>query len=176
MGDQGYNLNGQELNNDEKKLQVAAAVGVTWSMHDATVKVGRLVAGKSIAVTSVNAGNFNTRSTGAAFSTGFNSNSANTISAAVGFSVNDNTATIEATGDLIAGKKDKAVGDVTVDATLTQNLSGKYAGLQAVQSVSGAISGMNTEKSIAGALSTVYSHAKTSAILTGVNRIEGNAV
>ena len=166
-GDQ--QIEAQENPNEKKKLQVAATVGVTVAIHSAAVTVGGAIdAGGEIELAARNAGNFNTRSTAAAMTT--EEGPGKTIAAAVGISVNDNSATVEAKGDL------KAKGDLTVAADLTQNMDGAYPGLLAVQALSGSVSGKGAEYSIAGAVGALVSHATSAATVENAGRIEGKAV
>ncbi|MBR6219246.1 MAG: hypothetical protein IKQ80_01635 [Clostridia bacterium] len=159
----GQSLGGDKEEKDENpKLQVAATVGVTVALHNAAVEVdgARLKAGEGISLTARNAGNFNTRSTAASMGLE-DSNGGKSIAAAVGVSVNNNKATVNVYSNI------DAVGDVTIDANLTQNLTDTYKGRLAVQSISGAVSGDKTDKSISGAISALVSHATTRASIVG---------
>ncbi|MBR6889830.1 MAG: hypothetical protein IKN05_02460, partial [Clostridia bacterium] len=165
----GQQVQAQENPNEKKKLQVAAAVGVTVGLHNAAVTVGGAInAGGAVELTAVNAGNFNTRSTAAAMTT--EEGPGKTIAAAVGVSVNDNRTTVNVRGNITAG------GDVTVASSLTQNMTDEYPGKLAVQALSGSVSGKGADYSIAGAVGALISGATSSAIIDGADQIRGQAV
>ena len=171
-----------------KKQQLAATIGVTVALHNAAVKVGGTVkAGGDISITSQNAGNFNTRSSSFSMTLA-DMNKGSSIAAAFGISVNNNKSTIDIGAQAEPAKDDKPAvpekvanlistnGDVTVDADLTQNMTGSYRGWLAVQSLSGAVSGTGADKTFAGAFSVVVSHATTRAALNNAMTIEGDNV
>ena len=167
----------------KKKLQAAAAIGFTVTNHSAKVKVGGSInAGKDIELSTMNAGNFNTRSTAASI-TLEDMGKGKSISAAIGVSIDKNKSTIDVGGKPFDDEKDRTAnlvstgGNVTVDAETTQNLTGVFRGYLAVQSISGAVSGKNASGSIAGSVSLIFSSAETAArIRTAKTSIEGDEV
>ena len=142
----------------EKNWQVAAAVGVTVADHEVRTNTGAINAGKGIAVSAENSGNFNTTGTGAAMSM---AKRANSIAAGVAVSINDNQAKVKASGDLTAGE------DLSVTSKVTQNLDGDFAGKLAVQSLSGSVAGNNSSISLGGAISVLVSTAESTVEITG---------
>ena len=153
-------INPLQDENKTKKLQVAATVGVTVALHNAAVTVnGDIDAKGDVTLNAVNAGNFRTRSTAAAMTT--EKAKGKTIAAAVGVSVNNNEATVDANGNIKAG------GDVEIASGLTQNMDEPYIGLLAVQAIGGSVSGKGADYSIAGAAGIVVSHATSSARFNG---------
>ena len=166
-GDQHVD-NFENPNGEKKSLQVAAAVGVTVGLHKATTTVnGSIKAAQDVLMSATTAGNFNTRSTGAAMTLA--KGEGKTIAAAVGVSVNKNEANATVNGDLTASG-----GDVTVSADLKQNLTDLYRGKLAVQSIAGAVSGKGSDISVAGAVSILVSSAESQAVVDG--NLSGNAV
>ena len=173
----------EKINQKNQKMQAAAAIGFTLTKHYARVKVGGSVsAAKDIDITSVNASNFNTRSTAAAI-TMEDMGKGKSISAAIGVSVNKNKATIDVgeepdkDGNFRKADLISASGDVTVDAEMTQNLTDVFRGYLAVQSISGAVSGKNASGSIAGSVSLVISSAETAArIRSRETKLEGDGI
>ena len=164
----GQEVDGFQNPNKKSSLRVAAALGVTVALHSATTSVNQAInAAREILVSATNAGNFNTRSTGAAMSLA--KEKGKSIAAAVGISVNRNQAHATVNGNLAA-----ADGDVTVSADLKQNLTDTYRGRLAVQSIAGAVSGKGSDTSVAGALSLLFSYGETDAIVDG--DLKGNAV
>ena len=164
----GQGVDGFQNPNKKSSLRVAAALGVTVALHSATTSVNQAInAAREILVSATNAGNFNTRSTGAAMSLA--KEKGKSIAAAVGISVNRNQAHATVNGNLAA-----ADGDVTVSADLKQNLTDTYRGRLAVQSIAGAVSGKGSDTSVAGALSLLFSYGETDAIVDG--DLKGNAV
>ena len=140
--------------------QVAAAVGVTVTAHNASVNVGSITAAKDIIVTAENTANFNTQGTGAAMSL---AEHANSIAAGIAVSVSENAAAVEVSGELVSNEK----GDVNAASKLTQNLDGDFAGKLAAQALSGSVAGKDSKLSIAGAVSVVVSKAKSTVNLAG---------
>ena len=160
-------LTGSSKPAETRKLQVAAAAGVTVSDHRAAVTVGGSVAaGLGVQLNAQNSINYNTRSTGAAMTLA----GGNSIAAAVGVSVNRSQATVDATGNLEAGD------NVDVTATLTQNMDDPYTGKLGVQSLSGAITGKDSTLVIAGAVSVLATEAVTRAKVEGAEKITGDRV
>ena len=157
-------------NEDESsKWQVAAAVGVTVADHTADTVVGKIVAGKDIHATAENTGNFNTMGTGASMSL---AKHANSIAAGVAVSINDNKATVKASGDLISKNR----GDIDITSKLTQNLDGDFAGKLAAQAISGSVAGEESTVSIAGAVSVVVSDAESSVEVAGGTASSGREI
>ncbi len=140
--------------------QVAAAVGVTVTDHNASTRVGTITAGRDIRVTAENTANFNTQGTGAAMSL---AEHANSIAAGVAVSVSENTAAVDVSGELVSNDK----GDVSATSKLTQNLDGDFAGKLSAQALSGSVAGKDSRLSIAGAVSAVVSRAKSTVNLAG---------
>ena len=159
-------------NQKDKKLQIAAAVGVTVALHSAAVTVeGAVHAGSDVTFSAVNAGNFSTRSTAASITA--EHAKGNIISAAVGISVNSNKATVDVKSDVTTNEYSK----VDIASRLTMNMEEGFISRLPVQSLSGAVSGKGTSKSIAGAAAVTVSHAVSKAEVTGINaKLEGGAV
>ncbi|MBR3018685.1 MAG: hypothetical protein IKH57_16665 [Clostridia bacterium] len=151
---QDVGANRKEDENDNKKWQVAAAVGVTVSDHEAVVTVSKITAQKKIQVSAVNNGNFNTLGTAAAMSM---ADHANSIAAGVAVSVNANKAKALVNQNLMSKGQD----EITVTSRLTQNLDGDFAGKLAVQSLSGSVAGKDSDVSIAGAVSVLVSNGES---------------
>ena len=150
------------------KVQVAAAVGVTATSHEAAVQVGKITAGKVISATAENTGNFNTLGTGAAMSL---AQKANSIALGVAVSVNENKVKVSANGDLVSTD----AGDVTLQSILTQNMDGDFLGKLAAQSIAGSVAGKNSTVSLGGAVSVVVSDAE-SAVTANSKTITGGDV
>ena len=164
-----------QANDQEKKdskLQVAAAVGVTVALHNAAVTAdGSVTAGEDVAITATNSGNFNTRSTAAAMSVKA-AEGRNTIAAAVGVSVNSNKATVDVKGDV----KSTRLQDVKVASSLTMNLEEGYSTRLPVQALAGSVSGKGTSNSIGGAVAVVVSHGVSKADVSAAKKITGGKV
>ena len=156
----GKDLTGKIIGQGKSKIQAAATAAVTVSSHKARTNVyGSVTSGEGdISLTSMNAGNFRTRSTAAAMSMAAAFGGGKDIALAFGVSVNNNQAVVDVQGNLVAEN-----GDVTVAADLKQNQTDEYKGYLAVQSVSGAFSGKGYDLAISGALSALVSHAVTKA-------------
>ena len=156
----------------DSKLQVAAAVGVTVALHTAAVTVdGAVTAGEDVTISAGNSGNFNTRSTAAAMSVEA-AEDRNTIAAAVGVSVNSDKATVEVRNDV----KSTQLQNVTIGSSLTMNMEDGYSTRLPVQSLAGSVSGKGTSKSIGGAAAVVVSHGVSKAEVSGAKKISGGRV
>ncbi|MEN6634431.1 MAG: hypothetical protein ABFC56_01110, partial [Clostridiaceae bacterium] len=160
-------LTGPNNQTQQSKIQVAAAVAVNLTHHEANVAIsGKLTAG-TIGILADNDGNFRTLGTGAAMSLASKSNS---IAVGAAVSVNDNKASVTIAGELTARE-----GNLTAEAQLTQNMDGKYKGLLGAQALAGSVTGSSSDMSIAGALAIIVSKATTSvvvadgAVLTALN-------
>ena len=160
-------LTGSAKPAETRKLQVAAAVGVTVSDHRASVTVeGPMSAGQGVTLNALNTINYNTRSTGAAMTLA----TGNSIAAAVGVSVNKGQATVDISGNV------EANGNVDITATLTQNMDDPYTGKLGVQSLSGAVAGKDSTLAIAGAVSVLSTEAVTRAVVDSAEKITGERV
>ena len=177
--DHGVNAPTEGTGQGKKRLQAAAAIGFTLAKHNTKVKVtGSVNAAQDIDISTMNAGNFNTRATSASITLA-DMGKGKSISAAIGVSISKNKSTIDI-GDEEKNKKANLVsanGNVTVDAELTQNQTGVFRGYLAVQSISGAVSGKNASGSVAGAVSSVFSWAETAArVNSKETKLEGDEV
>ena len=153
----------------KKKIQVAAAVGVTVASHEAGVKTGKITAGNGITAAATNNGNFNTMGTGAAMSL---AEKANSIAFGVAVSVNANKANVKASGDL-ASTNNK---DISLTSTLTQNMDGEFRGKLAAQALAGSVAGKNSSISMGGAVSVVVANAESKVDIAGGKSISGGNV
>ena len=144
----------------ENKIQVAAAVGVNVTDHNALACIiGNLSAAGFDALVGNN-GNFSTVATGAAVTTegGYSVNGkekTSTIGAGVAVSVNNNTARANLGGSLTA-----TTGGITADTDLTQNMDGVYRGKYGTLAVAGAASGGGTAV-VAGALAIMVAQGES---------------
>ena len=177
--DHGVDAPTEGTGQEKKKLQAAAAIGFTLAKHNTKVKVtGSVNAAQDIDISTMNAGNFNTRATSASITLG-DMGKGKSISAAIGVSISKNKSIIDI-GDEEKNKKANLIsanGNVTVDAELTQNQTGVFRGYLAVQSISGAVSGKNASGSVAGSVSSVFSWAETAARVNAKETIlEGDEV
>ncbi len=170
----GVDVDATKDGEENRKFQVAAAVGVSVTDHEAHTTVsGSIIAGKGVSATAENTGNFNTLGTGAAMSL---AERANSIAAGVAVSVNQNKALVDVDGDVVAGE-----GDVELTSKLTQNMDGEYPNKLAAQSLAGSVAGKKSDVSIAAAISTVVSQAESKVNVTGgttgaERRIEGQNI
>ncbi len=156
----GVDVNATKDEEDNKKFQVAAAVGVSVTDHEAHTTVsGSIIAGRGVSATAENTGNFNTLGTGAAMSL---AERANSIAAGVAVSVNQNKALVDVDGDVVATD-----GNVELTSKLTQNMDGEYPNKLAAQSLAGSVAGNKSDVSIAAAISTVVSQAESKVNVTG---------
>ncbi len=135
------------------KIRIAAAVALNITEHIAQATVRGDIASADVQVLAENKGNFNTLATGAAISL----DSGNSIGLGVAISLNENQSNASAGGTLACD------GDITVDADLSQNMDGKYAGLLGAQALGGAVSGDGSKLSIAGAVAIIVSKSQTAA-------------
>lgn len=144
----------------KKKIQVAAAVGVTVASHDAGVKIGKITAGNGITAAATNNGNFNTMGTGAAMSL---AEKANSIAFGVAVSVNANKANVKASGDLTSTNNK----DISLTSAMTQNMDGEFRGKLAAQALAGSVAGKDSAISMGGAVSVVVANAESKVDVTG---------
>ena len=151
---QDVSANRKENGDDNKKWQVAAAVGLTVSSHEAAVTVSKITTNKKIQVSAVNSGNFSTLGTAATIS---QAEHANSIAAGVAVSVNSNKAQAQVKQNQVSNDQD----DITITSRLTQNLDGDFAGRLAAQSLSGSVAGQDSDVSIAGAISVLVSNGES---------------
>ena len=151
---QEVSANRKENGDDNKKWQVAAAVGLTVSSHEAAVTVSKITTNKKIQVSAVNSGNFSTLGTAATIS---QAEHANSIAAGVAVSVNSNKAQAQVKQNQVSNDQD----DITITSRLTQNLDGDFAGRLAAQSLSGSVAGQDSDVSIAGAISVLVSNGES---------------
>ncbi|HWP21633.1 MAG TPA: hypothetical protein VN417_02730 [Candidatus Cryosericum sp.] len=153
-------LTGANNQTQSSKIQVAAAVAVNITHHEALVNFSGKLTAESVAILADNDGNFRSLGTGAAMSLASKSNS---IAVGVAVSVNDNSALVTIDGELTA-----TAGNLTAEAQLTQNMDGKYKGLLGAQALAGSVTGSQSDMTISGALAIIVSKAFTS-----VNVLDG---
>jgi len=147
-------LTGTNNQTQSSKIQVAAAVAVNITHHEALVDIsGKFTAG-TIGILADNDGNFRTLGTGVAMSLATKSNS---IAVGAAVSVNANKASVS-----IGGEVSALSGDLSAEAQLTQNMDGKYKGLLGAQALAGSVTGSSSDMTISGALAIIVSKAETS--------------
>lgn len=178
----GANAQGQSMDSSakaEQSINIAAAVAVNVTKHKAiTIMNGSLIA-MSVKILAENHGNFRTLGTGATV-TGPSDASANNISLGVAVSSNKNESSATVDGRVIAtgavGTTETTAtrnGDITVDATLTQNMDGDYKGLLAAQALAGSISGDGGTVGFSGAVAVLVGSAVTTVNIADGSVIEG---
>ncbi|MEN6340037.1 MAG: hypothetical protein ABFD03_07915, partial [Clostridiaceae bacterium] len=146
-------LSGTSNQTQASKLQVAAAVAVNITHHEATVEISGQLSAKTIGILADNDGNFQTLGTGVAMSLATKSNS---IAVGAAVCVNANKASVSISGELTA-----TAGDIRAEAQLTQNMDGKYKGLLGAQALAGSVTGSSSDMTISGALAIIVSKAET---------------
>lgn len=161
-----------------KQLNIAAAVAVNITEHAAKALFDGDFTAQEVNVNAENRGNFRAYATGATITMPTDLNT-NNISAAVGVSVNGNSADAQLGGTVTAEGSENTTkndGAVRVTSKLTQNQDGKYRGLLAAQSIAAAFGGKTGAAGIAGAVSVVIAEASANAEILGGSVINGGDI
>ncbi|MGF7003762.1 hypothetical protein M2149_002167 [Lachnospiraceae bacterium PFB1-21] len=149
----GNAVSGNSGTTSKSSVQVAAAVAVNITNHMAKVNLLGLLTTKGLYLLADNDGNFRTMGTGAAVSLAQNSNA---IAAGVAVSVNKNQAKVTIGNNIVSEDE-----DIFIEASLSQNMDGKYRGYLGAQAIAGSTSGSGGNASIAGAVAIIVSRAET---------------
>ncbi len=161
----------------EKSINIAAAVAVNVTKHMAHVLQKGIIQARMIALNAKNQGNFLTKGSGATV-TPLSNNTSN-LSLGVAVTTNSNQALVTINGELVALGDQATVkndGDITVNATLTQNMDGKYKGLLAAQAIAGSVSGSGGTVNASGAVAVMTGNAKTIILITDGSSLRGGAI
>ena len=181
----GTAASGQEIDDSAKEGQsvnIAAAVAVNVTKHQAITRMTGSLFAMAVEILAENHGNFRTLGTGAVV-TGKKDYNANNISLGVAVSTNKNEASAVVSGKTVATGAAHTTetttdrnGDITVDASLSQNMDGVYKGLLGAQALAGSISANGGIVGISGAIAILIGNADTKAEIKDGSVLEGKNI